>query len=67
VHASKDALSLNVRTASPHKSDDLLDRESMRPHDCLSTALRQEASSTSARRWSTVRPRLWRGLCVGMG
>jgi hypothetical protein len=40
VHASKDALSLSVRTASPHKSDDLLDRESMRPHDCLSTALR---------------------------
>jgi hypothetical protein len=29
-----------VRTASPHKSDDLLDRESMRPHDCLATALR---------------------------
>ena len=32
VRASEDALSLSVRTASPHKSDDLLDRESMRPH-----------------------------------
>jgi hypothetical protein len=40
VRASKDALSLSVRTASPHKSDNLLDRESMRPHDCLSTAFR---------------------------
>jgi len=40
VRASKDALSLSVRTASPHKSDDLLDRESMRPHDDLATALR---------------------------
>jgi hypothetical protein len=40
VRASKDALSLSVRAASPHKSDDLLDRESMRPHDCLAAALR---------------------------
>jgi hypothetical protein len=40
VHASKDALSPSVRTASPHKSDNLLDRESMRPHECLGTALR---------------------------